>query len=102
MLTAADRAVLGDAARPLSRICFAALVALSPFRGRIELAARPTPGVYGDYTDFLVFWSDVALLATLTLWAVSLLRARTVPTIGSRFIALPRGHLGGAQCADVC
>ena len=93
MLTAWDRPALADAARPLSRLAFASLVVLSPFRARIELAARPTPPVYGDYTDFVVLWSEVALLAVLALWLISLARGRRVPTMGPRFLAVPVGGL---------
>ena len=78
ILTSTDRATLADAARPAARLAFAALIILSPFRARIDLVDRPVPPLYGDYTDFLLFWSDIALVATLVFWAFSLIaRPRT-------------------------
>ncbi len=101
MLTASDRTALADAARPLSRVAFAALVILSPFRARFELAARPSPPVYGDYTNFLIFWSDIALLATLALWLLSLAHERRAVSTGPRFLAVPVGGLLAVAAAGI-
>jgi len=76
VLNASDRAALADSAQPAARLAFAALIVLSPFRARIELLARPTPPIYGDFTDILLFWSDIALIATIGLWLLSLLARR--------------------------
>jgi len=48
-------------------------VLLIPFRFRLELWTRPFFPVYSDYTDFLLFASDITLLFTLGLWACSLI-----------------------------
>ncbi len=58
--------------RELARLTLGALIVTLPVRARLVLAARPTPPVYGDYTDLLLFWSDVFLLATLSLWLLGL------------------------------
>jgi O-antigen ligase len=77
----------------LARIAFAALIVLSPFRAHIELVSRPTGRVRGDYTDFVLFWSDLALLAVLALWGLSLLlRPRPVAT-GPALIRWPAAGL---------
>jgi hypothetical protein len=63
----------------LSRVALGILIVLSPFRARIVLDQRTVGTIYGDYTDLLVFWSDVSLLAVLALWAGSLvLKPRTI------------------------
>ena len=38
-----------------ARWAFAATIVLSPFRARFLLAARPSPPVYGDFTDLLAW-----------------------------------------------
>ncbi len=62
-----------------ARISFAITLALTPFRLRFQILSRPVASVFGDYTDFLLFAADIAMLATLVLWAVSLrLRPRQI------------------------
>ena len=69
-----------------SRIAFAITIFLVPFRWRAELLARPAPPLYSDYTDFLLFASDISLLVMFVLWACSmLLNLRTLKT-GPLFI----------------
>ena len=95
MLDERERSVLLDAARPLAKLAFGLLLVLSPFRARIELVARPTPPLYGDYTDFLLFWSDLAALLVLALWSVTLWARRGWRSIslGPPFLSLPIGGL---------
>ena len=57
------------------------------------MAARPSPPVYGDYTDFLLFWSDVALIATLFFWLLSLVARPRHVSLGPRFLAVPAAGL---------
>jgi O-antigen ligase len=83
----------GVAARRAAWLAFAALVVLSPFRARIELVARPTVPVYGDYTDFLLFWSDLAALVTLGLWLASLVLSPRRVSFRPWFITGPVGVL---------
>jgi O-antigen ligase len=87
---AADRRTrLAAILRRLAWFAFSVLIVISPFRARIELIARPTPPVYGDFTDILLFWSDVAVLLTLGLWLAGLLVRRRSLTVGPRFLAWP-------------
>lgn len=44
-----------------------------PFRLRLALWTRPFFPVYSDYTDFLLFVSDIPLLFTLVFWGCSLM-----------------------------
>lgn len=44
-----------------------------PFRLRAVLWYRPFFPVYADYTDFLLFISDITLIFTLVFWACSLM-----------------------------
>ena len=77
------------AVRLLTQVAFGTLIVLSPFRARWELAARPDATVYGDYTDFLLYWSDVALIAVLALWGLSLLISGRRPWLGPAAIRWP-------------
>lgn len=52
---------------------FALTIVLLPVRWRIVLSARPALPVYGDYTDFLLFAPDIAMLGTLALWGLTFL-----------------------------
>lgn len=56
-----------------ARVFFALTVLLIPFRFRWGVWTRPFFPVYSDYTDFLLFASDIALLFTLGFWACSLI-----------------------------
>jgi putative inorganic carbon (HCO3(-)) transporter len=90
---AVDRSALSARSRQAAFLAFAAVIVVSPFRARIDLVARPTVPVYGDFTDFLLFWSDIAVLATIALWLVSLtLDARPV-SFGPRFVSWPAALL---------
>ena len=88
-MTASTRARVADGAAMGARIAFIALVVLSPFRARIDLLARPDPPVYGDFTDVLLYWSDIALVATLGCWLLSLAARRRAITLGPRFLTVP-------------
>jgi hypothetical protein len=71
-LSPARAAAWADSLRPISRLVFGVLVVLSPFRARIVLEERPLGALYGDYTDFLLYSSDVLLIGLLLLWGLSL------------------------------
>jgi putative inorganic carbon (HCO3(-)) transporter len=70
-------------------VAFVVLIVLSPFRARIDLVTERAVPVYGDYTDFLLFVSDLAALATLGLWLLSLALQRRRVWFGPAFLALP-------------
>ncbi len=76
-----------------ARLSFAATVVLIPVRYRIVLLARPMPSLYSDYTDFLIFASDVAMLTTLAIWIFSLLLTPRKLTMGPRHIWIPLAGL---------
>lgn len=60
-----------DLHRPLvflSKAGFWTLLILIPFRLRLVLLERPIGTLYGDYTDFLLFPSQLALMFTLSVW----------------------------------
>lgn len=68
---------------------FATTLVLAPFRFRYVLTSRPLAPVYGDFTDFLVFASDIFLIATLVLWGLTLiLLPRRIET-GPIFLSIP-------------
>ncbi len=56
-----------------ARIAFALTIFLTPFRWRLVLWQRPFFPVYSDYTDYLLFASDLSMLCVLLFWACSLL-----------------------------
>ena len=67
------RATLAAAARIAATTAFYGAVILSPFRARFYLDERDVPPVFTDYTDILLFWNQIFVVAVLALWALSLL-----------------------------
>lgn len=56
-----------------ARAAFALTIFLIPFRWRLVIWQRPFFPIYSDYTDYLLFASDVPMLYLLLFWACSLL-----------------------------
>ncbi len=81
--------VLASPLRIGAYLTFATTIVLTPFRFRFVLVSRPLPLVYGDFTDFLVFASDIFLLATLVLWALSLVVSPRRIEAGPSFLSIP-------------
>jgi len=75
--------------RRLAYLAFAALIVLLPFRFRFLLAARPIGAIYGDFTDFLIFAADLALIASLSFWALDLRLSGRPVRFGPWFITVP-------------
>lgn len=81
--------VLETPLRTGAYLSFAATLVLTPFRFRYEILPRPHPPVYSDFTDFLIFASDIFLITTLVLWVFSLLaKPRRIGT-GPAFLSIP-------------
>jgi len=55
----------------IARLAFYATLILAPFRLRTVLLSRPNDDIYRDYTDFLLFLPDVAMLVTLFAWGLA-------------------------------
>jgi O-antigen ligase len=92
---------LSSTLRAAARGAFALTLFLLPLRARLTLLARPVPPVYGDYTDFLLYASDLALLGLLALWAARLLLERRLPRRGPFIITAPLVGLSFAGLASV-
>ncbi len=75
--------------RLMARLSFALTLVLIPFRFRIVLLTRPFPPIYADYTDFLLFASDITLLVTLGLWLISLMLKPRRIYFGPFYLTLP-------------
>ncbi|MFN8381927.1 MAG: O-antigen ligase family protein [Anaerolineales bacterium] len=69
-----------------ARIAFAATVFLIPFRWRLEIWDRPFTPLYSDYTNFLLFASDITMVYTLIFWAGSLILLPHKLKLGSIFV----------------
>ncbi|MBK9007539.1 MAG: O-antigen ligase family protein [Anaerolineae bacterium] len=52
----------------LARSAFYVTLILAPVRLRMMLQSRPSHAIYSDYTDFLLFLPDIALLVMLIAW----------------------------------
>ena len=78
-----------------ARIFFALTIILMPFRLRLVLWTRPFFPVYSDYTDFLLFASDIAVLFTLGFWSSSLILEPRKLKMGNPFIGILLLGLGG-------
>ncbi len=85
----------------LARLSFGATIILIPFRYRNLLVSRPVGNIYGDYTDFLLFASDIALALTLALWVAAKLLAREPFKRGPAFVTLPIVTLTAASAISV-
>ncbi len=70
-------------------LSFGSTIVLIPFRFRYEVLSRPQPPVYSDFTDFLIFASDIFLIATLVLWMLSLILNPRRVSIGPGFLSIP-------------
>ncbi|MDL1909492.1 O-antigen ligase family protein [Chloroflexi bacterium CFX6] len=57
----------------LAKYSFFATLVLLPMRWRMVVLSRPDPPVYGDYTDFLLFAPDLAMIGALALWGLTFL-----------------------------
>jgi O-antigen ligase len=92
------RSKIADSLPKISWGFFFATLVLIPFRYRFLLLSRPVETIWRDYTDFILFASDIALILTLFTWVLYLyLRPRkilrgpallTLPLIGLTLAAL--------------
>ncbi|MBI5649041.1 MAG: O-antigen ligase family protein [Chloroflexi bacterium] len=73
---------------PGARLAFAASIVLLPFRFRFTLLARPIGTIYNDYTDLLLFTSDLFVILTLALWTITRAREPNRISFGSRALTL--------------
>lgn len=84
------RAVVAEALRPLARLALSGLIVLSPFRARVSvLDERITDTIYIEYTSFLLFVSDVFLIAVLAVWGLSLILQPRKVWLGPALIRWP-------------
>jgi O-antigen ligase len=73
----------------MAHVSFALTILLIPFRSRLDLLPRSFPPIYADYTDFLLFATDITLLAALGLWLVSLILEPHPVKLGPLYMTLP-------------
>jgi O-antigen ligase/polysaccharide polymerase Wzy-like membrane protein len=83
------RESVASAVRLLALASLSVAIVLSLFRARIFAEARPDPGIFSDYTDYLVFWSQVFVAVTLGLWLISLLVQPRRIDFGPWLISIP-------------
>lgn len=75
--------------RSLARLSFILVVITIPVRMRWILQSRPTPPVFADYTDFLLFIADIFMLATLFFWIATILLMGRRPFMGPPSLLIP-------------
>ena len=73
----------------LAQIAFIATIVLIPMRLRLVLLPRPDLPIYEDYTDFLIFAPDIAMLLTIALWGMVLLKGHSRIRFGPAYIWIP-------------
>lgn len=73
----------------VARISFGAAVVLAPFRYRWTLASRPSPPIYKDFTDFLLFASDPLVISAVLFWLTSIVVKPRQVRLGPLFLSLP-------------
>ncbi len=72
-----------------------------PWRYRFTLLQRPTPPIYGDFTNFLLYPADILMMATLILWLVGLALQPRRMDVGPMLISLPLAGLTLAGIASI-
>lgn len=83
------RSKIADSLPKISWGFFFATLVLIPFRYRFLLFSRPIGAVWRDYTDFILFANDIALILTLFTWLLHLyLRPRKILR-GPAMLTLP-------------
>lgn len=83
----------GDGLRFFAQISLGGAILFAPFRYRIVLYEFSIPPIYSDYTYVLLFISDIFLLLTLFLWAVSLgVKPRKI-SLGPKLFFIPLAGL---------
>jgi hypothetical protein len=87
------RLQLIDGLRVAERIAFNALIVLSPLRARFVIEDRSHGPIYGEYVDFLLYWSDIAFLALIALWALRLRAESRRPWLGPALARVPAAGL---------
>ena len=89
LLAADRREALAAATRAVASLALSGAIVLSPFRARIFVDERPLPPVFGDYTNLVLFWSEIFVIALLALWAASLLLQPRKIDFGPLLIRVP-------------
>ncbi len=89
LLSLPSRAALAKILEWVTRLCLLLAVALSAWRYRWILLAQTSPPVYEDYTNLLLFPSDVALLMSLIAWGLARRVANRPRSSGPLFLTLP-------------
>jgi O-antigen ligase len=64
-------------------------IILIPLRLRLFTLARPRAPIYADFTDFILFASDIFLILALFFWMLSVAVRPRPLTLGPRFLTLP-------------
>jgi O-antigen ligase len=80
----------------LARFAFFAAIVLAPVRLRLVLQSRPNGTIYRDYTDFLLFLPDIAMLVTLIAWALARRFDPKPFRLGPAFVWIPLASLTAA------
>jgi hypothetical protein len=75
--------------KKLAWFAFFATFVLAPVRWRLVLLSRPNGDIYRDYTDFLLFLPDVAMLLTLIAWGFTQRGAHRPVRLGPAIVWIP-------------
>lgn len=85
----------------LARIAFFATLVLAPVRLRTVLQSRPNGTIYRDYTDFLLFLPDAAMLVTLLAWGFARRFAPQPMRLGPAIVWIPLAGLTASALISV-
>lgn len=77
----------------IAQFAFFAALLLAPVRWRVTLLSRSNGDIYRDYTDFLLFLPDAALLLMLLAWGYSRRFATQPVQFGPAFVWIPLAGL---------
>jgi len=96
-----DPAAVSIALRRVAQISFGGLIITLPIRYRLVLIERPYPEIYREYSDVLLYASDVFMVLTVISWVLSFLIERKSPKIGPFFLTWPLIGLLGISFISV-
>lgn len=80
---------LGRITLSLAEISLGLAIVLSPWRLAVYRLERPVSTVYGDYTDFIFYLSDVFVILAGLLWLISTRFQDTPFSLGPDFLVFP-------------
>jgi hypothetical protein len=82
-------AAVSSSLRRIAHLSFGVLIITIPVRYRLVLQERPYPPIYREYTDILLYASDIFMLLTIISWLICILIEKRTIALGPSFLTFP-------------